>query len=117
MNSELVPPVAGTHAHEMSMTLAAVLGELDDRVGLPLSQAARGRSEGQMTSSEKSAFKGKTHIGAFTRSERTSATRPVPACRRTILDCAQTIGAASVPAAAATPVFSSVRRLRPFLLV
>lgn len=34
----LIPTPAGTHAHELSMTLSAVLGEIDDRVGMPLSQ-------------------------------------------------------------------------------
>ncbi|CAK0881978.1 unnamed protein product, partial [Prorocentrum cordatum] len=32
-----VPACAGTHAHELQMTLAAILGDLDDQCGLPLS--------------------------------------------------------------------------------
>lgn len=34
----LILDPAGTHAHELSMSLSAVFGELDDRVGAPLSQ-------------------------------------------------------------------------------
>jgi len=34
----LIPKPSGTHAHELSMTLSAVLGQLDDEVGMPLSQ-------------------------------------------------------------------------------
>ena len=45
------------------------------------------------------------------------AETPVPAWRRTMLDCAQTIGAASVPAAVATPLFNRVRRLSPLRFV
>lgn len=33
-----VPKCAGTHAHELSMVIGAVMGELDDEVGMPLSQ-------------------------------------------------------------------------------
>lgn len=32
-----VPVCAGTHAHELQMTMAAILGDLDDRCGMPLS--------------------------------------------------------------------------------
>jgi len=35
---ELVPKCAGTHAHELSMVIGAVLGDVDDTVGMPLSQ-------------------------------------------------------------------------------
>lgn len=35
---ELVPKPAGTHAHELSMTIGAILGEVDDKAGMPLSQ-------------------------------------------------------------------------------
>jgi len=38
VDSALVPVASGTHAHELSMVLGSVLGELDDRAGLPLSQ-------------------------------------------------------------------------------
>eukprot|EP00930_Biecheleria_cincta_P001980 TRINITY_DN103058_c0_g1_i1.p1 TRINITY_DN103058_c0_g1~~TRINITY_DN103058_c0_g1_i1.p1 ORF type:complete len:581 (+),score=116.58 TRINITY_DN103058_c0_g1_i1:224-1744(+) len=38
VDDALIPAPAGTHAHELSMTLSAVLGEVDDRVGMPLSQ-------------------------------------------------------------------------------
>lgn len=34
----LIPACAGTHAHELSMVLSSLLGELDDKVGMPLSQ-------------------------------------------------------------------------------
>ena len=36
----LVPKVSGTHAHELSMVLSAVLGELDDALGLVASQVS-----------------------------------------------------------------------------
>jgi hypothetical protein len=32
-----VPACAGTHAHELQMTMAAILGDLDDQCGMPLS--------------------------------------------------------------------------------
>jgi hypothetical protein len=32
-----VPACAGTHAHELQMTLSAILGDLDDQCGMPLS--------------------------------------------------------------------------------
>jgi len=35
---ELVPIAAGTHAHELSMVIGAVNGEVDDKAGMPLSQ-------------------------------------------------------------------------------
>jgi len=34
---EHVPPCAGMHAHELQMALAAILGDLDDQCGMPLS--------------------------------------------------------------------------------
>jgi len=33
-----IPRAAGTHAHELSMVMGALLGEVDDEAGLPLSQ-------------------------------------------------------------------------------
>jgi len=36
---ERVPRCAGTHAHELSMVFSALLGEVDDKAGVPLSQA------------------------------------------------------------------------------
>jgi len=38
VSAELIPRCAGTHAHELSMVLGAVLGGVDDEVGAPLSQ-------------------------------------------------------------------------------
>jgi nicotinic acid phosphoribosyltransferase len=38
VTADLVPRVAGTHAHELSMVLGAVMGEVDDKAGMPLSQ-------------------------------------------------------------------------------
>lgn len=38
VSPELIPMPSGTHAHELSMVLSAVFGDLDDRVGMPLSQ-------------------------------------------------------------------------------
>jgi len=38
VNRTLIPRPAGTHAHELSMVLFSVLGELDDQAGVPLSQ-------------------------------------------------------------------------------
>ena len=35
---DLIPRVAGTHAHELSMVLSAVMGDIDDKSGMPLSQ-------------------------------------------------------------------------------
>ncbi|CAJ1450869.1 unnamed protein product [Effrenium voratum] len=35
---ELLPPAAGTHAHELSMVSSALLGDVDDKAGVPLSQ-------------------------------------------------------------------------------
>jgi hypothetical protein len=36
--AEMVPKAVGTHAHELSMTIGAILGEVDDKAGMPLSQ-------------------------------------------------------------------------------
>jgi len=36
--AELVPAPAGTHAHELSMVISAILGEVDDKAGMPLAQ-------------------------------------------------------------------------------
>merc|ERR1719282_1478621 len=36
---ERVPHAGGTHAHELSMVLGAVIGDIDDKAGMPLSQA------------------------------------------------------------------------------
>lgn len=38
VDPKLIPKAAGTHAHELSMVLGTVLGELDDRAGVPLAQ-------------------------------------------------------------------------------
>jgi hypothetical protein len=38
VSQELIPVVAGTHAHELSMVIGACLGEVDDKAGMPLSQ-------------------------------------------------------------------------------
>lgn len=38
VTAECVPRCAGTHAHELSMVLAALLGDADDEAGMPLSQ-------------------------------------------------------------------------------
>merc|ERR1719502_1264414 len=35
---ELVAKASGTHAHELSMVLGALLGDIDDQAGMPLSQ-------------------------------------------------------------------------------
>jgi nicotinic acid phosphoribosyltransferase len=37
VDPKVVPVVAGTHAHELQMVLSALLGELDEKVGMPLS--------------------------------------------------------------------------------
>jgi len=36
--AELVPTPAGTHAHELSMVISALLGDIDDKAGMPLAQ-------------------------------------------------------------------------------
>mmetsp|Transcript_40371 Transcript_40371/g.72494 ORF Transcript_40371/g.72494 Transcript_40371/m.72494 type:complete len:569 (+) Transcript_40371:85-1791(+) len=36
--AEMIPKPAGTHAHELSMVLSGILGEIDDKAGMPLSQ-------------------------------------------------------------------------------
>lgn len=36
--ADLVPVPAGTHAHELSMVISGLLGDIDDMVGMPLSQ-------------------------------------------------------------------------------
>merc|ERR1719272_1792785 len=36
--SELVPKASGTHAHELSMVIGAILGDVDDKAGMPISQ-------------------------------------------------------------------------------
>lgn len=38
VTGELLPPVGGTHAHELSMVSSAVFAELDNKAGVPLSQ-------------------------------------------------------------------------------
>ena len=38
VSPSLVPALAGTHAHELSMVLSSVYGHLDDEAGVPLSQ-------------------------------------------------------------------------------
>lgn len=38
VNPASVPRPAGTHAHELSMVIGALLGDVDDEAGLPLSQ-------------------------------------------------------------------------------
>lgn len=38
ISAATVPVCAGTHAHELSMVLGAVIGDVDDQVGMPLSQ-------------------------------------------------------------------------------
>lgn len=37
VDATFVPAVAGTHAHELQMVLSALLGEVDDNAGMPLS--------------------------------------------------------------------------------
>lgn len=38
VEGELLPPAAGTHAHELSMVSSAIFGETDDKAGVPISQ-------------------------------------------------------------------------------
>eukprot|EP00929_Paragymnodinium_shiwhaense_P058393 TRINITY_DN29233_c0_g2_i1.p1 TRINITY_DN29233_c0_g2~~TRINITY_DN29233_c0_g2_i1.p1 ORF type:complete len:592 (+),score=152.36 TRINITY_DN29233_c0_g2_i1:72-1847(+) len=38
VNEDLIPVPVGTHAHELSMVLSGVLGDIDDKSGVPLSQ-------------------------------------------------------------------------------
>lgn len=38
VSAERVPKCSGTHAHELSMVIGSILGDLDDQVGMPVSQ-------------------------------------------------------------------------------
>mmetsp|Transcript_112762 Transcript_112762/g.318766 ORF Transcript_112762/g.318766 Transcript_112762/m.318766 type:complete len:582 (-) Transcript_112762:209-1954(-) len=38
IDAALIPRVAGTHAHELSMVIGALFGDYDDKAGVPLSQ-------------------------------------------------------------------------------
>lgn len=60
VDKALVPAVAGTHAHELQMVLSALLGDMDEKAGMPLSMVIshlmyfyRSRPQGDVTDAKR----------------------------------------------------------------